>query len=122
MVFLFFVLYLFVNWIDAISRFGTAHAVGVWYFAPCDHVTGLRVALRKWHWDLTLQGVTKGCWFHTGSLVFGATAVTATKLLGLVLCWVSSVPDLRQNSNAATRTLAACLECVDRFVHCMANY
>lgn len=104
-------LYWLVNFLHAVSHFGTAYSVVAWYFGATDgHVTCCDC--RR-----SIKGLLTGFVVHPGSLAFGALLVTIAQIGRILLCWLRHKGERR---NPAQACLIKCLSCIaDCLLRCV---
>eukprot|EP00928_Gymnodinium_smaydae_P062289 TRINITY_DN46198_c0_g1_i1.p1 TRINITY_DN46198_c0_g1~~TRINITY_DN46198_c0_g1_i1.p1 ORF type:complete len:630 (-),score=48.79 TRINITY_DN46198_c0_g1_i1:86-1975(-) len=120
--FLVIMLYWFVNFLHALSYFGTSYAVGAWYFAPVHPETGKKLPAEGGHtccdFRLSLRAVMHGLVHHGGSLAAGAFVVTICRILRMLLCWAQK-SDGSTSANPVVRAVRRCTDCV---ADCVARF
>jgi len=108
-------LYWLLNFLHALSHFGTAYAVNQWYSASEDPLTGRKAPSGGGHTfcdcRLSIRGLCRGLARHPGSLAMGAFVIVLCKISRLFLWWAKkdaeSVPQ-----NALSRCVRRCTECI----------
>jgi hypothetical protein len=128
-IFLILVIYWTLNFLHACSHFGTAYAVGAWYFTKEDALTGKKAihegGLSCCDIKLTVKAVTHGLRRHAGSFAFGAFAISLAKVIKLLLRWVSKDYE-SQTANGAVQCCLRCTnclaECFERFIEFVSEH
>jgi len=115
MAFLVVMLYWLVNFLHALSHFGTSYAVGAWYFAPEDPVTGRRAPSEGGHGlcdcRLTMKAFCQGLLRHPGSLAFGSFVITLAQVARLLLWWARKDEEARPQ-NPLVKCIRRCVDCL----------
>merc|ERR1719453_1412965 len=87
LVFIVFMLFWCSCFLMALSHYGTAFAVGEWYFDNPDE-NGRRMAIFGCcDFRLTLRGIGSGLINHPGSLAFGSSVIAAAKVFQVLFFW-----------------------------------
>lgn len=123
MMYLLVMLYWGANFLHAISKHGTAYAVGVWYFAPTGFEGARAIKIipgggALCNLGLTLRSICLGVSFHMGSLAFGSFVVTLAQIIRLLFFWAKEVEGEPQNPvTKCLFKIANCLaQCLERFL------
>jgi len=111
-----------ISFLVALSHYGTAFAVGEWYFAASHE--GDRQMLGCCDFRHTLQGIGSGVLNHSGSLAFGSLIVTVCKLIRLALAWAKKKEEVAGNAvMRAVYTVSACIvDCITRFIEFVSTH
>lgn len=111
-----------ISFLVALSHYGTAFAVGEWYFAASQD--GDRQILGCCDFRHTLQGIGSGLLNHSGSLAFGSLIVTICKLIRLALAWAKAKEDVAGNPVVRLfYTISACIvNCITRFIEFVSTH
>uniref|UniRef100_A0A7S4WH54 Choline transporter-like protein n=1 Tax=Alexandrium monilatum TaxID=311494 RepID=A0A7S4WH54_9DINO len=117
MAFLVVMLYWLINFLHALSHFGTSYAVGAWYFAPVNAATGRKEPAEGGHGPcdcrLSLKAFCHGLLRHPGSLAFGSLVITLAQVGRMLLWWAKK--------NEETLPQNPLVKCVRRAVDCLAD-
>jgi hypothetical protein len=117
LVFLLLMLYWLLNFLHAVSHFGTAFAVTAWYFTLEDHNTGVRIpeegGATLCDMRLSVISVKYGLRHHSGSLAFGSFCIGCAKVIKLLLFWVTKDEEARPSN--------PCVKCLLRIANCLAD-
>jgi hypothetical protein len=108
----------------ALSHYGTAFAVGEWYFeSPDEH--GRRMAIFGCcDFRLTMRGVGSGLTNHPGSLAFGSLIIAACKIFQVLFFWAKQTDQTPANPvMACFRRVVDCIaQCIVRFVEFVSEH
>jgi len=115
LIFLSFMLYWSLNFLHALSHFGTSSAVVAWYFTPVDVLTGRKLPAGGGHafcdCRLTVRSFCRGLVCHPGSLAFGAFAISLAQC-GRLLMWWASKDSESNPQNPLARCVRQCVNCI----------
>mmetsp|Transcript_65360 Transcript_65360/g.210683 ORF Transcript_65360/g.210683 Transcript_65360/m.210683 type:complete len:637 (+) Transcript_65360:76-1986(+) len=120
--FLVLMLYWLLNFLHALSHFGTSYAVGAWYFAAVDPLTGRKEPAEGSHsccdCRLSMRALCYGLTRHPGSLALGAFVITLAEIGRLLLWWAK-----RSEGAAPRNPVVACVRrCTDCLADCFARF
>jgi len=112
-----------ISFLVALSHYGTAFAVGGWYFSGMGD-EGNRQILGCCDFRHTLQGIGSGLLNHSGSLAFGSLIVTVCKLIRLALAWAKKKEEVAGNPmmRAAYAAAACIVNCLTRFIEFVSTH
>eukprot|EP00746_Dinoflagellata_sp_MGD_P034573 gnl/MRDRNA2_/MRDRNA2_18257_c0_seq1.p1 gnl/MRDRNA2_/MRDRNA2_18257_c0~~gnl/MRDRNA2_/MRDRNA2_18257_c0_seq1.p1 ORF type:complete len:575 (-),score=69.20 gnl/MRDRNA2_/MRDRNA2_18257_c0_seq1:7-1497(-) len=123
MLFLLIMLYWGANFLHAMSKHGTAYAVGVWYFAPIGYQGGRAVKIIPGgsglcNLGLTIRSLCLGIGYHMGSLALGSFVVSIAQIIRLMFFWAKEIEGEPQNPvSKCLFKIANCLaQCLERFL------
>jgi len=95
---------------NSMSQFVVSYAVILWYYHPKPKGYGPSVPL--------IRGAIVGCFFHLGTIAFGAFLIATLRLIRIILMWLSR--QAKADGNSVGKALAACCTCcitlVQRYV------
>lgn len=129
LVFLVFMLFWLLNFLHALSHFGTAYAVAAWYFARPNVLTGQKEPAEGGHslcdCRLSLRAIGNGLLYHSGSLAMGAFFISGAKLAKMLIFWATKV-DHSEVTNPAIKCIKSCVnclaDCLEKFVNFMSEH
>lgn len=112
-----------VSFLVALSQYGTAFAVGEWYFEHHEE-DGSRKILGCCDFQLTLRGIGSGLLNHSGSLAFGSLIVTACKIVRFLFAWAKKNEEVAGNPvMRAMYAVSGCIvTCITRFVEFVSTH
>lgn len=108
------------SFLTALSHYGTAWAVGQWYFHTTDPVSPRRPfgdVLRCCDITSTLRGVSSGLLNHPGSLAAGSFIVTLCKCVKILFFWVKKNDQVA--GNPVTHVIRMIVNCLAK---CITDY
>lgn len=110
--FILFMLYWVLNFLHALSHFGTSYAVAEWYFASTDPLTGRRVGGHgPCDCRLSLRACCRGLVSHPGSLAFGAFVISLARIARMLIWWAAKDEEARPH-NPVVKCLRGCVNCL----------
>jgi hypothetical protein len=124
LIFITVMLFWSVCFLMALSHYGTAFAVGEWYFESPDE-SGRRMAIFGCcDFRLTLRGVGSGLTNHPGSLAFGSLIIAACKIFQVLFFWAKQTDQTPTNPvMACFRRVVDCIaQCIVRFVEFVSEH
>mmetsp|Transcript_57676 Transcript_57676/g.100981 ORF Transcript_57676/g.100981 Transcript_57676/m.100981 type:complete len:635 (-) Transcript_57676:103-2007(-) len=127
--FLVVMVYWMLNFLHACSHFGTAFAVGAWYFTKPDALTGVKAPIEGGvsccDIRLSLRAVRYGLARHAGTFAVGSFVISLAKIARLLLWWARKDEESRP-SNATVRCCLRCTNCLaicfERFVEFVSEH
>lgn len=117
LLFLVVMIYWMLNFLHACSHFGTAFAVGAWYFTKPDVLTGIKAPIEGGSSccdiRLSLRAIGYGLLNHPGTLAAGSFAISLAKVATLILWW-AKIDEESRPSNSIVRCCLSCTNCLAR--------
>lgn len=124
LVFIAVMLFWCVCFLVALSHYGTAFAVGEWYFENPDE-NGKRMAIFGCcDFRLTLRGIGSGLTNHPGSLAFGSLIIAACKIFQVLFFWAKQSDQTPANPvTMCFRRVVDCIaQCIVRFIEFVSEH